>query len=131
MPDSTSPPTTDEPVEIESTGRDIVPVPNIYLPDFLTDPRDALLKYGCRPQRARAPWFTQVGPINECMTLPDLICAPKSERHDAKLEFRALVATPDETTLLDGISPHFSARDRGYWHVHIDNALGKNRERHS
>ena len=37
-------------------AKDCVPVPNVYLPDFLADPRDALLKYGCQPQRARAPW---------------------------------------------------------------------------
>jgi hypothetical protein len=107
---------------------DCVAVPAVYLPDFRSDPREALLKFGSLPQRARAPWFTQVGPIDECMLLPDVVCGPRSERHDVKLEYRSLVATTDETGLLDGISPHFHAADHAYWHVHIDNALGKRRE---
>lgn len=109
-------------------GKDIVAIPNVYLPDFLADPRDALLKFGCLPQRARAPWFTRIEPVDKCMVLPDMVSGPASERHDAKLDYRALVASPRATALLDGISPHFHASDAAYWHVHIDNALGKKRE---
>ncbi len=109
-------------------GQDVVAVPNVYLPDFLANPRDALLKYGSQPQRSRAPWFTQVGPIDDCMILPDQVVGPRAERHDAKLDYRSLVAGPGETQLLEGLSEFFAATDEGYWHVHIDNALGKKRQ---
>ena len=71
--------------------------------------------------------FTRVeGPIKECMTLLD-VCGSTAELADAKIKYFHLVAAPDELTLLNGIDPHFYAVDEGYWHVHIDNALGKDR----
>jgi hypothetical protein len=54
-------------------GRDVIAVPLVYQADFQRDPRDALLRYGAFPQRARAPWFTNVKPIEECMILPDQV----------------------------------------------------------
>lgn len=109
-------------------GKDIVAVPNVYLPDFASDPREALLRFGSQSQRARAPWFTEIKPLERCMVLPDVVTGIPSERHDAKLDYRALVASPAPMALLDGTSAHFHASDQTYWHVHIDNALGKNRE---
>ncbi len=109
-------------------GRDVIPVPSLYYSEFRRDPRDSLLKFGAHPQRARAPWFTRVEPITECMVLPDRVSGPTAELADGKLKYFHLVAAPDELTLLNGIDPHFYAVDEGYWHVHVDNALGKKRE---
>ena len=108
-------------------GRDVIPVPSLYYSEFRRDPRDSLLKFGAHPQRARAPWFTRVEPIEECMVLPDRVSGPTAEIADAKIKYMHLVAAPDELTLLNGIDPHFYSVDEGYWHVHIDNALGKDR----
>jgi hypothetical protein len=108
-------------------GRDVIPVPSLYYSEFRRDPRDSLLKFGAHPQRARAPWFTRVEPIEECMILPDRVSGPTAELADSKVKYFHLVAAPDELTLLNGIDPHFYAVDEGYWHVHIDNALGKDR----
>jgi hypothetical protein len=103
-------------------------VPALYYSEFRRDPRDSLLKYGAHPQRARMPWFTRVEPIEECMCLPDRVTGPAAELADAKIRYHTLVAAPDAMTLLNGIDQHFYSVDDGYWHVHIDNALGKNRE---
>lgn len=92
------------------------------------NPRDALLKSGAHPQRAWTPWFTRVEPIDECMIMPDRVSGPTAELADSKIKYFHLIAAPDELTLLNGIDPHFYAADVGYWHVHIDNALGKKRE---
>ena len=62
------------------------------------------------------------------MILPDRVSGPAAELADSKVKYFHLVAAPDELTLLNGIDPHFYAVDEGYWHVHIDNALGKKRE---
>jgi hypothetical protein len=62
------------------------------------------------------------------MVLPDVVCGPASERHDQKLDYRALVASPKLTALLDGISPHFHASDEAYWHLAFDLSLGKKRQ---
>ena len=108
-------------------GRDVIPVPVLYFSEFRRDPRDSLLKYGAHPQRARMPWFTRVEPIEDCMVLPDRVSGATAELADAKIRYHSLVAAPDAMTLLNGIDPHFYAVDNGYWHVHIDNALGKHR----
>jgi hypothetical protein len=88
---------------------------------------DSLLKYGSAPQRARAPWFTDVAAIIEAMLLPDQVVGPRSEQTDPKLDSRSLVGGRDEYSLIEGISPHFYAADAGYWHVHVDLALNKKR----
>jgi hypothetical protein len=106
----------------------VIAVPSLYYSEFRRDPRDSLLKFGAFPQRARAPWFTRVEPIEECMILPDRVSGPTSELADSKVKYFALIGAPDELTLLNGIDPHFYAVDEGFWHVHVDNALGKKRE---
>jgi hypothetical protein len=126
LPNGEQPPNEEEATWID--GRDVIPVPSLYFAEFRRDPRDSLLKFGGLPQRSRAPWFTRVEPIEECMVLPDRVSGPTAELADARIKYFSLVGAPDELTLLNGIDPHFYAVDEGYWHVHIDNALGKNRE---
>jgi hypothetical protein len=121
-------PTTAREEAVWIDAKDCIAVPSLYWADFARDPRDALLKFGAHPQRARTPWFTRVGPIDECMILPDRVSGPTAELADSKIKYFHLIAAPDELSLLNGIDPHFYAVDEGYWHVYIDNALGKKRE---
>jgi hypothetical protein len=108
-------------------GRDVIPIPMSYYSEFFRDPTDSLLKYGSTAQRARAPWFTNVRSIEECLVLPDLVCGPMSEQPSPDFHYRSLIGARDEHTMLGGISEHFRSNDDGYWHVHVDLALNKKR----
>jgi hypothetical protein len=108
-------------------GTDVVAVPMSYYDEFRRDPIDALLKFGSLPQRARAPWFTDVAAINRAMTLPDMVTGPRAVLARPKSPAKSIVAGKDVEELLEGISPHFSATDDAYWHVHVDLALNKKR----
>ena len=115
-------------------GRDVIAVPMTYYDEFRRDPIDSLLKYGSMPQRARAPWFTDVEIIKRSLYLPSQVTGPRSEeqilknaREDEAPNYRALVAAPDELALLDGISSTFADATGSYWHAHVDLALNKKR----
>lgn len=108
-------------------GKDVIAVPASYIDEFRRDPVDSLLKYGSLPQRAHAPWFTDVDAIDEMLQLPDMVTGAKATKLDPKSESLSLVADRHELTLLDGLSPHFFAPDDAFWHVHVDLALNKAR----
>jgi hypothetical protein len=108
-------------------GKDVIAVPMAYHDEFIRDPIDALLKYGSLPQRAHAPWFTDVDAIDEMLQLPDMITGKGAVRLDAEATSLSLEAAPAEMSLLDGISEHFWAPDDSFWHVHVDLAQHKNR----
>jgi hypothetical protein len=112
-------------------GKDLIFVPAAYQSDFKRDPQKAMLDYGSMPQRAHQPWFTDVPALEECLILPDQVCGPESERVLDELKFgvdyRALVASSDPMTMLNGLAPTFQSADDGYWHVAADLALNKKR----
>jgi hypothetical protein len=108
-------------------GKDVIPIPTAYLSDFRSDPLSALLRYGSLAQRARAPWFTDTRGLDECLVLPDMVCGPSAEKASGIIDYRALVGSRNEFTMLEGISPHFRGKDGSYWHVHVDLALNKKR----
>lgn len=110
------------------TEGDVIAVPASYVDEFRRDAVDALLKYGSLPQRARAPWFTDVEKIERAMRLPDVIIGETSEQPKPKDEYRALVGASEAQTMLSGISDTFRSDGRGYWHCHADLALNKKRE---
>jgi hypothetical protein len=111
-------------------GKDVIPIPMTYYDEFHRDPMDSLLKYGSLPQRARAPWFTNVQSIEDALCLPDQVIGPKSRLTDPRHDWRSLEAaaiTRDPDALIEGVSEHFFSRDPTYWHVHVDLALNKKR----
>lgn len=107
---------------------DIVAIPAGYAAEFWRDPVDALLKYGSSPQRAKAPWFTDVAKIDRALRLPDVIVGERSEQPTMEVDYRALVGAPDTETMLGGLADTFRSDGRGYWHCHVDLALNKKRE---
>jgi hypothetical protein len=112
-------------------GKDVVPIPMQYIGDFKRDPISSLIQYGSTPQRAHAPWFTDPVALEECLMLPDQVIGPESERITELLrwgvDYRALVASSDPMTMINGVSPAFKSHDSGYWHFHADLALNKKR----
>lgn len=62
------------------------------------------------------------------MVLPDQVAGPRAEQVDPKVDGKSLVASPDEYSLIEGLSPYFHATNAAYYHVHVDLAL--NRKRH-
>jgi hypothetical protein len=87
-----------------------------------------MIKFGSTPQRAHAPWFTNVQHITRALVLPDVVTGPRSILPtSSNLDYRSLEGSPEEFGLLDGISPQFRAGDTAYWHVHVDLALNRKR----
>jgi hypothetical protein len=110
-------------------AKDAIAIPHTYLAEFKKDPVDSLLKYGSLPQRARSPWFTEVSKIDNALVLADVVTGSKSELTSPKLTCRSLVGADQPEALLQGISPEFFCADPAvYWHVHVDLALGKQRQ---
>lgn len=87
-----------------------------------------MIKFGSTPQRAHAPWFTNVQHITRALVLPDVVTGPSSiPPTNSTLDYRSLEGSPDEFGLLDGISPHFRSNDNAYFHCHVDLALNRKR----
>lgn len=108
-------------------GKDVIAVPASYLDEFRRDPVDSLLKYGSLPQRAHAPWFTNVDAIDEMLQLPDMVTGPRAVKLEVESPSSSLEGARDEMSLYHGISDHFWAPDQSFWHVHVDIALNKSR----
>jgi hypothetical protein len=108
-------------------GKDVIAVPTAYLDEFRRDPVDSLLKYGSLPQRAHAPWFTDVDAIDEMLQLPDMVTGKRATKLAPDSISLSIEAAPDEMSLIEGISEHFWAPDDSFWHVHVDLSQHKNR----
>lgn len=118
------------------SGKDLVAIPEAYQSEFLRDPMDSLIKYGCLPQRARSPWYMDLEKVQEACNLPSLITGPAAiTQHEAQSPdtvWSAAEAHPSEDRMIDSLSPDLVTMrndwQQTFWHIHVDGSLNRGRK---
>lgn len=117
-------------------GDDLVAVPMVpYAAEFARDPVDSLIKYGCLPQRARSPWYTDAHKLQDACQLPSLVTGPQAVLRRAPHsdeEWMAAEAHPIDDRLIAALARDVrTSRDdwmTAPWHIHVDPGLNRGRK---